>query len=35
MALVGCELSERDVTQVRGAYFSDMLSLKGCRLAER
>ena len=29
MALVGCELSERDVTQVRGAYFSDMLSLEG------
>ena len=29
MALVGCELAERDVTQVRGAYFSEIESLQG------
>ena len=29
MALVGCELAERDVTQVRGAYYSDIKALEG------
>ena len=29
MALVGCELAERDVTQVRGAYYSDIQALEG------
>ncbi|MEC7226821.1 MAG: flagellar basal body P-ring formation chaperone FlgA [Candidatus Latescibacterota bacterium] len=29
MAMVGCELAERDVTKVRGAYYSDIQVLEG------